>query len=123
MGVGRQHCVREARAALGVGGVKRVDRDPEAAGVAADVVESQQPPVAVEGGVLDALCDHRRARLLKAGHELSRRLAFEQQPPGDAAGHPGAVDRRAVLVGDRARLRIDVGPVDRHRRERELDRP
>ena len=61
-----------------VGGVEVVDREPEAARVAADVVEREQPRVAVEGGVLDALGHHRRRRLLEARDE--RRGGALEQP-------------------------------------------
>ena len=53
----------------GIARVEVVDSDAEAPRVAADIVESKQPAVAVEGGVLDALGHDRRRRLLKAGDE------------------------------------------------------
>ena len=55
---------------VGVRRVEGVDRQAEAVGVAADLVERQQPQVAVERGVLDALRVDRRRRLLEAGDEL-----------------------------------------------------
>ena len=74
VGLRHQQVAREALGALAVARVEGLDGDAEAARVAADVVEREQAPVAVEGGVLDALGHHRRRRLLEARDELVRRL-------------------------------------------------
>ena len=57
---------REARGALGVGGVEGVDADRPARGVAADLVEREEAGVAVESRVLPALGHERRGGLLGA---------------------------------------------------------
>ena len=58
-------------------GTGRPRREP--ARVAADVVQGQQPRVAVERRVLDALGHHRRRRLLEARHERVPARPLEQQ--------------------------------------------
>ncbi len=102
---------REARGALGVAGVERRDRERPAARVAADVVEGQQPRVAVEGGVLDALGHDRRRRLLEARDERGRRAR-------EPLLQPRLAQHREVR---RLRRPADVGAVDGQRRERRLE--
>ena len=79
--------------ALGVGRVEAVDASPKRARVAADVVERQQPRVAVERGVLDALGHHRRRRLLEARDELARRRLA-----ASALGQPRPSRQRRLAV-------------------------
>ena len=86
-------------------------REPEAAGVAADLVQRDEPVPAVERRVLDALRVHRRRRLLEADDERVVPALLEQQDPRAArSGRLGAPDRGAVLgrrrrPGVRARRR------------------
>jgi hypothetical protein len=108
--------------ALGVGLVEALGADPEAARVAADVAQGQQPGVAVKGSVLHALGHHRRGRLLKARDELGRSRTAQQQHLGDLNGHIGGGHRLTVRIGDDARLRLHVGPVDRERGDRPRER-
>ena len=89
--------------------------DAEPRRIAAHVVERQQPPVTVEGCVLDAFGHDRRRRLLKADHELRRYGILEQQHPLKLRIE--ARHRRAVLIRHRPGHRIDVRPVHRQRRE------
>ncbi len=105
-----EQVAREALRALGVAGVERLDGDPEAARVAADVVEREQPQVAVEGGVLDALGHDRRRRLLEAGDEVVRRRA-------EPLDQPGLAQRPQVLARGQV---ADVGPVDGQGGDRRL---
>ena len=106
---------RAARSALRAW--KSSTRDPEAARVAADLVEREQPEVAVERGVLDALRRHRRRGLLEARDELVAAALVEQQRARSARRCPprATAPRRRRR---RARPRLDVGPVDRQRGER-----
>ena len=78
----------------------------EAAGIAADLVQREQPDVAVERGVLDALRHHRAGRLLEA-HRRTRPVAalLQQQD-------------RAQLARRRRRA-----PPPRGRRPRRRPRP
>ena len=67
--------------------------------VAADLGERDEPGVAVEGGVLDALGHHRPGGLLEAGRGLGAGLA---PAPGAAASSAGARSgRRLADGGDR----------------------
>ena len=90
---------------LRVGGMEGVHVDPEAARVPAHVVEGEQPPVAIEGGVLHALGHDRRRRLLKARDEGGRRVALQQQHGGDLGVHARGGDGLAIRVADRATSR------------------
>ena len=119
--LGDEQVAREALGALAVGGVEVVDARREAARVAADVVERQQPRVAVERGVLDALGHHRRRRLLEAGDERVPAGRLERQHARQRGREAGLGDRLAVGVLDAARPRLDVGAVDRERRQRALE--
>ena len=118
--LGDEQVAREALRALGVGGVEVRDGDPEAARVAADVVEREQAAVAVEGGVLDALGHDRRRGLLEARDE---RLRGARDPRGQPrllehldvlgrglAGDVGAVDGQR---GERLRHALDARPLAR----------
>ena len=89
----------------------RATRERPAARVAADVVEREQPHVAVERGVLDALRHDRRRRLLEARDERA-----PARPR--ASLQPGLAQHRAVRRGRRP---ADVGAVDGQRRERRLE--
>ncbi len=111
MRLGDQQVVREALGAHPVGLVEVLDRDAEARRVAADVVEREQPPVAVEGGVLDALGHDRRRRLLEAGDERVPAALAQQEHVGERRGEPRLGNRLAVLVLHPARPRLHVGPV------------
>ena len=112
-----QQVQREALGALGVAGVEALDVDAEARRVAAHVVEREQPDVAVERGVLDALGHDRRRGLLEAGDEARWRFALEQQARRDRGVHAGGLDRCAVRVADAAATGIDVRPVHGERRQ------
>ena len=57
---------------------RELPKDPEPAWIATYLAQGEQPRVAVERGVLDALGDDRGGGLLKPGHELGRRVALEQ---------------------------------------------
>ena len=101
---------RRPRSALP--GVEVFDAQAEPVRVAADLVEGEQPQVAVERGVLDALGRDRRRRLLEAGDELVGNVAcFEQERRGQLVGHAG--DRLPVGRLDPPAPRLDVRPVDR----------
>ena len=76
VGLRDDQIAREALEALAVCRVEFRDGQAEARRVAADLVQRQQPAVAVEGRVLDALRHHRRRRLLEAGDEARRRLVL-----------------------------------------------
>ena len=96
-----------------------VDGDPEAARVGADLVQREQPHVAVEGRVLDALRHHRAGRLLEARDELVVAALLEEEHAPQLLGQAG--ERGAVGVLDAAGPRLDVRAVDRQRRERGLE--
>ena len=87
MGLGGEQVQREALEPLDARRVEPADVDPEPRRVAPDVIQGDQPAVAVERGVLDALGHDRRRGLLKARHELRRRVALEQQHRGDLGVH------------------------------------
>jgi hypothetical protein len=112
---------REALGALAVARVEGVDAQREAARVAADVVERQQPGVAVERSVLDALGHHGRGRLLKACDERIPAGRLERQDPGQRRGQAGLGDRLPIRLVHLVRPRLDVGPVDRERGQRALE--
>jgi hypothetical protein len=110
---------RAARSALAAW--KPSTERPEARRVAAHLVEREQAQVAVERGVLDALRGDRRRGLLKARHELvvaalAQREDVGQPPLG------GNGDRPEIGLLDATRPRLDVGAVDRQRRQRVGDR-
>ena len=85
--VGRQgdHCCGAGGCDVRAPFVKCVDPASKRARVTADLVERNQPVVAVERGVLHALGHHRRRELLKARGELFLELAaaIQQQHVGD----------------------------------------
>ena len=95
-----------------------LDRDVEARGVAADLVQREQPVPAVEGRVLDAFRVHRRRRLLEAKDERVVAALLEQQDARELRRQARLLDRLAIGVVDAAGERLDVGPVDGERRER-----
>ena len=101
-----------------VRGVEAGDAQPESPRVAADLVEREQADVAVEGGVLDALRRHRRRGLLEARDELVVAALAEQEHVGEAPVDPGLAHGRAVVGLHAPGPRLDVGPVDRQRRQR-----
>ena len=106
---GRAGSARRA-AALPAWNVVHVDR--EAARVAADVAQREQPRVAVERGVLDALGHDRRRRLLEARHEL-------RAAPARATRRSPA--SRSTRRSSRRGQVADVRAVDRQRGERLLE--
>ena len=79
---------RSARSRLAAWKSSTETREP--ARVAADVVQGQQPRVAVERRVLDALGHHRRRRLLEARDERvpARASRAAARAPASAAGRP-----------------------------------
>ncbi len=121
VGHGGQQVEGEALRALGVARVEALDVDPEARRIAAHVVQGDQPVVAIEGGVLDALGHDRRRGLLEAGDEARRRRLPEQEGRGKRGVHAGLGDRAAVLVGHAPGHWIDIRSVHRHGRQRALD--
>jgi hypothetical protein len=72
---------QRARPSRGLALVERLHRESEAAWIAADLVQRQQPGVAVEGRVLDALGHHRASRLLETRDELVVTALLEQEHP------------------------------------------
>jgi hypothetical protein len=100
VGLGDQQVAREAPGALQVARVEVLHREAEPRGIAADVVQRQQPRVAVEGGVLDALGHDRRRRLLEAGDERVPAALGERQHALERLGQPRLGDRLAVGLLD-----------------------
>ena len=92
----RQQLEREASRALEVRGVEVVDREREAAGVAADLVQAEQAVVAVERRVLDALRHHGRRRLLEADDERVVAALLEGQDRREPARQSRLGDRLTV---------------------------
>ena len=119
MGLGRQQRLWEALRALEVVGVKGLDREAEASRIAADVVQRQQPQVAVEGGVLLALGRDRRRGLLEAHDELVLDVAAVSQQQRLAQIRRGLGGLQSGYVGriDDACSRLRVGAVNRQRGE------
>ena len=115
-------CAGSASAALAFAAWNAVDGEPEAARVAADLVQREQPDVAVERGVLDALRHHRARRLLEA-HRRTRRGRAPRSEQHVGAAPSGSAGERAHgrRRSTRAAPRLDVGAVDRERRERALE--
>ena len=130
---GGQDGVRPVRGAVGVRPVQAAHGHAERARVAADLVQRDEPAVAVEGRVLHTLGGHRRAELLEAQREAAHAFAqavgrtflgLRQQrtvhevEDGRIGGVPaaprlrhGPVDVAPVL---RRGLVHDVGAVHRH---------
>ena len=117
VGLGHEQPAREALGPRRVGGVEGVDREPEARRVAADLVEREQPQVAIEGGVLDPLRGDRRRGLLKARDELVVAALAQRQHVGEATVG-GDLDRAHVVLLHPPRPRLHVGAVDGQRRQR-----
>ena len=112
--------VRPARAALAVRGVERLERGPEAVGLAPHLVERSQRVEAVEGRVLDALGHDGPGELLEAQHEVAPLGALpivqplgilEQQDRRDEVEQRGA--RRGVAPLREPDRRDDVRPIVR----------
>ena len=82
--------------------VEALDREREAAGVAADLVQRDEAVPAVEGRVLDALGVHGRRRLLEADDERVVPALLEQEDPRQLLRQARLLDRGAVVVGRRA---------------------
>jgi hypothetical protein len=100
-------------------GVELVDGEPEAIGVAADLVQREEPHVPVHRGVLDTFGHHRTGRLLEPHDELGRHTVATSDRVGDVVGE--ARQRRGVLRRAPASFRVDVRPVDGQRREPGLE--
>ena len=98
-----------------------LDREREAAGVTADLVQRDEAVPAVEGGVLDALGVDGRCRLLEAHDERVVPALFEQKDLREPIGQVRLVDGGAVVVRHKARLRVDIGAIDVEGRERGVD--
>ncbi len=112
---------RSARSALAAWKLRH--GDAEAVGIAADLVQREQPQVAVEGGVLDPLRGDRRRGLLKARHELRVLGRLDQQQRVRQRLIESRLAHGAtVLLGHQAAPRLDVGAVDGQRRERAGER-
>ena len=60
MGGGREHRVAPVPGAVPARAVKGRDREAEAVGIAAHLVQGREPVIAVEGRVFDALGGDRR---------------------------------------------------------------
>ena len=120
MGLRDEQARGEAPGPLEVRGVEVGDRDRESRRVAADLVQRQQPQVAVERRVLDALGRDRRRGLLKPGDELvrDRGAAAQQQRAGELVVDVGALHGVDVSRRHQPAPRLDIGPVDRQRRQR-----
>jgi hypothetical protein len=126
----REHRARPVGQAGRVRCVERVQAGPEDARVTADLVERDEPEVAVERRVLDALGHHRAGQLLEPHHPFVLALAPDAQPeqvrdepeealldvgsPGDRVAD-GEVDRVLIVLRDPACLGADVCPVDGER--------
>ena len=123
--VGRQpgHAVRPRSLSGGLPGVEVRHRDAELARVAADLVQRDEPGIAIEGGVLDPLRHGRAAELLHPPGELVVRVVQAVRECGQ-----GSSDSRAPLArqSDRrvqpVRPARQVGPVDRERHGQFRDR-
>ena len=89
------------RGARRVRQVELVDREPEAAGIAADLVQGEQPDVAVERGVLDPFGHHRTGRLLEARHELVVARLLEQQHASEPLAREAARSPRGRQASTR----------------------
>ena len=131
----RASCAGQCSARSRLARVEGGHRHAEAVGLAADVVDRDQPVVAVQRGVLDALGRHRRGVLLQAPRERAVALAQARPARPAAAGRAArwrrksntlasAGDAAAPRLADRpvdelavlpARLVDDVGAVDRER--------
>ena len=96
------------RQPLGLG-VEGLGRDPEPVGVAAHLVEREQPRPPVEGRVLDPLGQHRAGRLLEPHDELAARPP-RRSPAGAGRARPAEIvgqpaERRAAAAGGPPRPR------------------
>src|SRR5581483_12028705 len=94
----RQQVQREALLALDVPAVEVVDRQPETAGVAADLVQRGEPQVPVERRVLDSLRDDGPGRLLEPRDERVVARLGEREDARERLGDGGACDLGAILV-------------------------
>src|SRR5262249_44864877 len=112
-----EELARKTPRALEVPGMEVVDLEIEASGVAADLVEGDEPEVAVEGRVLDTFRHHGRGRLLEREDEGVVAALLEQEDRGEAGMEARLRDRLAVEPVDIAGVRVDVGAVDGERRE------
>ncbi len=101
--------------------MEALDREREAAGVAAHLVQRDEAVPAVEGGVLDALGVHGRRRLLEADDERVVPALLEQEDPRQLLRQARFLDRGAVVVGHERRVRLDVGAIDVESGERRRD--
>ena len=98
------------------------DRQREASGIAADLVERSEPQVSIERGVLDAFRHHRPCRLLPAHDELvesGRALTLQQHDAAELVRKD--LRRAAILVVDPPGSGLDIRAVDVERGRRRLE--
>ncbi len=95
-----------------------VDGQRPACRVAADLVQAGEAVVAVERRVLDALRHHGRRRLLEADDECVVAALLEREQRREPRVQPCVGDGLTVEPVDRARVGIDIRPIDTERRER-----
>ena len=145
VGGGCQHRARPMLRTLCIGLVEGAGGNAEPLGFAADLVEGDEPVVAIEGGILQTFGHHRTAVLLQLHRETKHAGAVEAalRFRGQAAGqqvmqeveYRGVDDRVmparlgespgegapvcAVLVG----VELDIGAIDRKAGDDLLDRP
>ena len=93
-------------------------REREAGRVPADLVQRHESVPAVKGRVLEPLRVHRRCRLLEAQHERVVPALLEEENPLELHREPRGANRLDVFGGDEISVGLDVGAVDRKRRER-----